>query len=181
MVIPAAWLTPARVHRLCCHWTAGTYKVSSLDKKHYHCILGLEAGQVVPVRGIHSPADNDRTSDGDYAAHVLNLNTNSYGLAAACMAGAKQGVTDGKYPLTEALWEKLAEAAADVVRVYRLAVTQRTVLFHSEVERVYGKKQRGKWDISYLPFDRSLSPAEVYSQFRRKVSWYLKAYPDGRP
>jgi len=170
-LIPEAWLTPALIDKCICHWTAGSYVVSSTDRDHYHCILGQEVsgGPIVAVKGDHTPADNDYTGDDDYAAHCKNCNTGSYGLSVACMAGAVEGGSSGQYPLTQHLWDALVVGAADVRVAYELEVSQRTVLFHSEVQEVYGKPQEGKWDIDYLPFSPDLSPEEVHHQFRERV------------
>lgn len=178
-VIPAAWLTPAKVQRVICHWTAGSYHVTSHDRACYHVLLCDEralgrGADVRAVRGTRPPAGNDSTRDGDYAAHTRNLNTGSFGLSVACMAEAQPRGPFGPYPLTHLLWERLAQAAAEVLAAYDLELSERTCLFHSEVEQVYNISQAGKWDIDVLPFQRDLSPAEVHAQFRRKVAWYLR-------
>lgn len=178
-IIPATWLTPAKVQRVILHWTGGGYHVTSLDQAHYHTILcdERELGRgtdVKAIRGTHPPAANNVTSDNDYAAHTRGLNTGSFGLSVACMAGAQPRGPFGQYPLTKLLWERLAQAAAEVLAAYDLELLERTCLFHSEVERVYGAQQAGKWDIDVLPFQRDLSPDEVHAQFRRKVEWYLR-------
>jgi hypothetical protein len=178
-VIPEEWLIPARPVRVVLHWTAGAYRVSELDRSHYHVILqddaALKQGEDVrPVRGRFSIADNDRTGDGRYAAHTRGLNGHSVGLSIACMAGAVQGGAHGRYPMTRRLWERLAQGAAEVCRHYGIPVTPHTVLQHGEVQRQLGVAQRGKWDCCELSFDRSLSPVEVCEQFRRKVAWYLE-------
>jgi len=177
-VIPESVLTPARIHRVIVHWTAGGYAVNHVDREHYHMVLQdqqrLGRGtDVLAVRGVHAPAANDVTRDRVYAAHTRDLNTGSYGLAAACMLDAEPGGPYGPAPLTRLLWERLAQAAAEVCHRYGLEVTERTVLQHGEVAAIYGLPQGGKWDCLELPFDRALSRAEVAAQFRRKVSWYL--------
>lgn len=170
-VLPASWLVGGTPKRVICHWTAGAYAVSELDKEHYHAILGMQGGKLQVVRGDHAIADNDRTGDGDYAAHVAGINTGSIGLAVACMAGAVKG-KPGRYPLTELLWERLAQAAAECCHAYGIPVTPQTVLQHGEVERNLGKPQSGKWDVCWLPWDPQASAVTVCDEFRRKVSWY---------
>jgi len=177
-VIPAEWLVPATPKRVICHWTAGAYSVSALDLAHYHVVLedqeALKRGKGVKAyRGVHSIADNDRTMDGDYAAHTAQCNTGSIGLSVACMAGAVRG-NAGRYPLTNLLFERLAQAAAECCRRYHLPVTEQTVLQHGEVERLLGIPQSGKWDVTYLPYEPHLSAVEVGALFRRKVAWYLE-------
>lgn len=175
-VIPATWLVPANPRRIICHWTAGAYTVSELDKTHYHIILqdqaALKRGAgVLPVRGVHSIADNDRTGDGDYAAHTAKCNTGSIGLSVACMAGAVRG-NAGHYPLTNLLWERLAQAAAECCQRYGIPVTEQTVLQHGEVERLLGIPQSGKWDVTWKPWAPHESAIETCAEFRRKVAWY---------
>lgn len=170
-VIPEAWLRGGKPVRVICHWTGGAYAVSALDQEHYHVILGLKGGQLDVVRGDHAIADNDATGDGLYAAHTRGLNTGSIGLSVACMAGAVRGKA-GQFPLTELLFERLAQAAAECCHAYGIAVTPRTVLQHGEVERNLGKPQAGKWDVCWLPFEPRLSSPEVCDLFRRKVIWY---------
>ena len=165
-VVPDIWLPPGRsVQRIVMHWSAGGYTPSLLDKSHYHFMVD---GKGAVHRGVRSP--------GQYLPHTRNLNTGSVGLSICAMAGAVQGKAHGKFPLLALQWERACQAAADILAAYDLAVTERTVLCHSEVERVYGKKQRGKWDIDVLPFAPALSPAQVHDQMRRKISWYLDTY-----
>jgi hypothetical protein len=177
-VIPHPWLTPARIERVICHWTGGAYLASALDCRHYHVVLQDDQARgigedVTAVRGLWRPAANAPIVGTSYAAHTNRLNTGSFGLAAACMVGAVPGGPYGPAPLTRLLWERMAQAAAEVCHAYHLDVTERTVLFHSEVERIYDAPQRGKWDIDVLPFDQALSAPEVHAQFRRKANWYL--------
>ena len=180
-VLPPSLLVPARPKRIILHWTGGVYRVSKLDQQHYHAILeDLEAigrgGDVRVVSGTHSIADNDSARDGDYAAHTAECNTGSIGLAVACMLEATPGHA-GRYPLTELLWERLAQAAAECCERYKIPITPQTVLQHGEVERQLGHHQNGKWDITYLPRDPHLEPEGVCDQFRRKVAWYRQRVP----
>lgn len=172
-VIPAPWLVGGKPKRIICHWTAGAYTVSETDRAHYHVILGLKGGKLNVVRGDHTIADNDRTGDGDYAAHVAGINTGSIGLSVACMAGAVKG-NGGSFPLTELLFERLAQAAAECCHAYSIPVTPETVLQHGEVEKWLGKPQSGKWDVCWLPYAPALSSVEVCALFRRKVEWFLE-------
>lgn len=179
-VIPAEWLPQGRkVHRVILHWTGGAYPVSTLDKSHYHAIIGKDG---VAVKGF--------TPTGWVCGHTRNLNSGSYGLSIAAMAGAVEGGPYGQFPMREVQYERAAQACADVVAAYNLAVNKRTVLCHQEVTYVYGPlatprgpenlRQRGKWDVSELPWERSQgivrSKEEVWQAFRGKVLWYLKTY-----
>ena len=162
-VIPQAWLTPgARVFRVILHWSAGTYTPNLIDRSHYHLMI---AGDGTAVRGL--------ARVGQYAPHVRGLNTGSVGIAACAMAGARQGVMDGRYPLTGLQVERMCQAAAEVVHAYRLALTERTCLTHSEVTDVYRITQRNRWDIDYLPYDPTRKAGDVHELLRRKVDWYL--------
>lgn len=139
----------------------GRYEPSLLDRAHYHVLI---AGDGTARRGPRLP--------GQYLPHTRNLNTGSVGLAICAMAGAVWGRTLGTQPFTRVQWERAAQAAAELCAAYDLDITERTVLCHSEVGRVYGKQQRGKWDIDVLPFETSLAAADVHDQFRRKVTWF---------
>ena len=174
-------LVPARPVRVICHWTGGTYRVSARERQHYHAILeDLEAlgpgGDARVVPGLHSIADNDSARDGVYAAHTAECNTGSIGLAVGGMLEATRE-HPGRYPLTELLWERLAQAAAECCARYDLPITPQTVLQHGEVERQLGIPQHGKWDITCLPWEPHLEPDEVCDQFRRKVAWYRQRVP----
>jgi hypothetical protein len=53
-------------------------------------------------------------------------------------------------------------------------VTPKTVLSHAEVQANLGIKQKGKWDIAILPWDRSFDTArECGDEFRRMVQEHL--------
>ncbi len=165
--VPAEWMPNAKAERIICHWTAGGYKASPLDRKHYH-ILVEDDGEI--IRGYNSIADNDRTTDGVYAAHTLGLNTGSIGVAVCCMADATETPFDaGRFPMTEVQWERMAQIAAELCHRYGLPVTERTVLGHGEVQHNLGIKQKGKWDPLVLPWRSNLSRTKVGSLFRIRV------------
>lgn len=167
-ILSEAWLPKGRnVRRVVLHWTAGRNQPSALDRAHYHFLID---GLGVPYRGLRGP--------GLYLPHVRAFNTGSVGLALCGMFGAVQGRTDGPCPLTEPQVERACQAAAEILVAYGLTLSERTVLCHSEVERVYGVPQRGKWDIDRLPFypHYGKTPAEVHALLRRKVAWYLRTY-----
>ncbi|WP_181164735.1 hypothetical protein [Amaricoccus solimangrovi] len=48
--------------RVVIHWTAGTDRVSALDRQHYHRIVDGE-GSI--FAGVHAIEDNEDTSDGN--------------------------------------------------------------------------------------------------------------------
>jgi len=122
----------------------------------------IEADATI-VRGNPSIALNDAggTKKG-YAAHTLNCNTGSIGVALCCMAGAVESpFTAGSAPMTLAQWQVLPRVVADLCRRYGIPVTPKTVLSHAEVQTNLGIKQKGKWDISRVPPIPSLVGAKA--------------------
>lgn len=171
--IPKTWMPKVQMRRIVCHWTAGTYQASALDRKHYHILV---EGDGNLVRGKHSIADNQSTTDGKYAAHTARLNTGSIGLTVCCMAGARERPFDpGRFPMTERQWRTMAQAAADLCVAYEIPVTSRTVLGHGEVQRNLGVAQSGKWDPMALPWEPRLPTEQVGERFRELV----RAFIDG--
>lgn len=135
--------------RLIWHWTAGTHTPSNLDKEHYHFIID-GAGKV--HEGKFKPDANARPVKGQYAAHTLNSNTGAIGIAVAAMAGAVERPFDpGRYPITDAQVSALVALSRMLGSQYGIPVTPQTMLSHAEVQPTLGIKQRGKWDIAWLP------------------------------
>ena len=135
--------------RLIMHWTGGAHTPSGLDLQHYHFIID-GAGKVHP--GKWPVEANEKPVKGQYAAHTLNCNTGSIGIAVAAMAGAvERPFNAGRFPITPAQVEALARLSRDLGRRYGIPVTPQTMLSHAEVQPVLGIKQRGKWDIMWLP------------------------------
>lgn len=170
--------------RIIAHWTGGANRASSLDREHYHKIVEID-GTV--VTGNETIADNIVTSDGDYAAHTLHLNTGSIGVAVCGMAGAVESpLSCGDHPITETQFDAFCETIARLCLEYDIEVTPQTVLTHAEVETNLGVKQRGKWDITVLPWRSDLRGARVCGDYmREKVKLKLGARPqrqaDPRP
>ena len=163
-------LVDAEVKRVILHWTAGHADANSDDLQHYHLVVP-RSGRV--VWGYHSIADNDRTDDGKYAAHVRGLNTGSIGVALAGMAGSTEHpFQPGSSPITHAQYEIGCRVIAELCDRYGLAVTPRTVLNHAEVEQIYGVEQRWKWDVMVLPWNKSLTYEQVGEHFRNRVGYY---------
>ena len=156
--------------RIIFHWTAGTYKVSALDRQHYHFIV---AGNGTVVAGVFKPEDNLAPVKGKYAAHTLNCNTGSIGVAVACMAGAEPG-KHGAYPMTQVQWTALIGLVAKLANEYNIPVTPSTILSHAEVQDTLQIKQRGKWDIAELSFAPHIKGArEVGNLMRSEVKLLL--------
>jgi hypothetical protein len=167
------------------HWTGGAGRASAKDRQHYHKITEFDG---VVVDGTEAIADNIVTSDGDYAAHTLKLNTGSGGFAMAGMAGATESpFNPGQFPITEIQFEAhCRDVLAPFHLQYNIPVTDRTCLTHAEVEGTLGVKQRGKWDLTRLPFKPELRGARAVGDYmRERVLAHMGAQPvpvyTGRP
>ena len=135
--------------RIILHWTAGNHRVSNLDRRHYHYIVDAKG---VIHNGDFPVSANIAPKQGQYAAHTLNCNTGSIGVAVAAMAGAvERPFSPGTHPITEVQLEVLYSFCADLTQEYGIPVTRETLLTHAEVQPTLKIKQRGKWDISWLP------------------------------
>lgn len=164
--------------RIIMHWTAGTHKVSSIDRRHYHEIVG---GDGKRVRGDLLPEANLNTRDGRYAAHTRALNTGSVGLSVAAMAGAQERpFSAGKYPITSKQLDAFVAMVAEYADTYRIPITRKTVLTHAEVQPTLGVWQRGKWDICWLPgMAKAGNAIEVGDELRTMIKNAQKQI--GRP
>lgn len=162
----------AKMKRTISHWTGGGGRANSLDKKHYHFITEFD-GRV--VQGNETPEDNLVTSDGDYAAHTRNLNTESIGCAMAGMLDATESPLNfGPSPLTRVQFEAHCKHLAEVHIKYGIPVTPTTCITHIEAETTLGVKQNGKWDITVLPFEPSIRGAiPVGNYMRERVLSYM--------
>lgn len=166
-LIPSSWIFDAPMQRIICHWTAGSYNVSGVDKEHYHIIIDGD-GKV--HRGYNDIDDNLSCGDGIYAAHTWGLNTASIGVTVCCMAGARQHpFRGGKFPMKKVQWETMIKVVAELCEIYKLPVDEKHVLQHGEVTEVYGIDQWGKWDVMVLPWEPGLSGKQVANLFRQKV------------
>lgn len=157
------------------HWTGGTGRASAKDRRHYHRITEFD-GRV--VEGTEAIEDNIVTSDGDYAAHVRNLNTGSAGFAMAGMHGAREAPFDaGPYAINEVQFEAHCRLLAEFHAEYGvLPVTPQNCLTHAEVPANLGVPQPGKWDLTRLPFRGDLVGARAVGDYmRERVRAYLGA------
>ena len=135
--------------RIILHWTAGGYLPSAEDRAHYHLLID-SAGRA--HAGLHPISANAKPIRGAYAAHTLNCNTGSIGIAVCAMAGARERpFGKGRAPITPAQVEALVTEAARLCRGYGIPVTRQTVLSHAEVQPTLGIRQRGKRDYDWLP------------------------------
>ena len=167
------------------HWTGGSYTPSDVDKKAYHCIINGD-GKV--INGYYTIADNESTTDGRYAAHTFNNNTQNIGIAIAAMGGTEVKefpLVVGKYPIKPIQWDSFIREIASLCKQYNIPVTPKTVMTHAEVETNLGIKQKNKWDITLLPGDensrsRVRTAKEVGDIMRSEVQFFIdKSY--GKP
>lgn len=152
--------------RIIIHWTAGAYTVNALELRDYHFIID---GNGKVVQGIFPVSANEKIVIGKYAAHTRHCNTGSIGVSLSGMAGAIQGVTNGKYPLKKEQFEALSTLAASLCKQYNIPVTPSTVLTHTEVQGTLKIPQNGKWDIAVIPHLPMLKGAKECGDYIRKI------------
>ncbi|MFA7602512.1 MAG: peptidoglycan recognition family protein [Novosphingobium sp.] len=134
--------------RIIMHWTAGAYAPNSVDLKAYHFVID---GDGKWHKGV-DVSKNSGSLKAGYAAHTLNLNTDSIGVSLASMAGAVESPFNaGRYPITKAQVDSLVVGVADLCAEYGIPVNRKTVLSHAEVQPTLGVAQRQKWDFTRLP------------------------------
>lgn len=168
--VPSDWMPRANINRVIVHWTAGQHRASEDDRKHYHVLVEFDARL---VRGIPTIDKNDASgARTGYAAHTLNCNTGSAGVSMCGMAGAVESpFSPGSAPLTQVQWDAMTRVVSDICRRYGVPVTDRTVLTHAEVQPNLGIAQRGKWDVTRLPFDpKTVGHRAVGDLLRRQVA-----------
>lgn len=155
------------------HWTAGASKASGLDRTHYHFLVQGD-GTIVP--GTHKPEANINCADRDYAAHTLGANTGRIGVAACGMMGAvERPFNAGPAPINWPQINALCGLLAHLCRTYGIPVTRQTVLSHAEVQPTLGIKQKGKWDIAWLPGMAAVgNPVEIGDRIRADVLKLMK-------
>lgn len=154
--------------RIIWHWTAGAHTPSNVDKSHYHLIID-GAGNIHD--GKWPISANEEPKKGAYAAHTLNCNTGSIGIAVAAMSGAQERpFNTGAHPITPEQVAALVKLTRSLCKTYGIPVTRETVLSHAEVQSTLGIKQRGKWDISWLPgMNEPSNPVKVGDHLRGLV------------
>lgn len=157
--------------RIIWHWTAGTHKANSVDKKSYHYIIEGDGTVVTGNHPVSANALGKRLVSGQYAAHTFNLNSGSIGVSLAAMAEAVESPFNaGQYPITAAQVAALVELTEKLGKVYNIPVSPTTMLSHAEVEKTLGVKQKNKWDITYLPGYGKKSPKEIGDILRKMVA-----------
>jgi N-acetyl-anhydromuramyl-L-alanine amidase AmpD len=158
--------------RIILHWSAGGHTATATDKRHYHFIV---EGSGKIVTGDHPPQANAHIAnpkDGStYAAHTAGTNTGSIGVAVAAMRGAvERPFNAGPSPITPAQVDALVALVARLCKQHGIPVTRQTVLTHAEVQPTLGIKQRGKWDITWLPnMTGPIDPIALGDMLRTRV------------
>jgi hypothetical protein len=166
--IPKNLLSPCSMKRVICHWSEGNYKANSTDLEHYHILI---EGDGTVRGGDHTIADNSNVADNDYAAHTLNANTESIGVACCCMVGCQESpFKPGKQPMKKSQWDTMVQVVAELCQFYGIPVTPQTVLGHGEVQVNLGIRQKGKWDPMVWPWDTSKTRKQVGAALREQVS-----------
>jgi hypothetical protein len=161
--------------RIILHWTAGSYTPNDTDKLHYHFIIDGDGRTHV---GKWPVSANLKPVKGRYAAHTLNCNSGSIGVAMACMGGAQERPYKvGKWPMTQTQFSMAMVKVADLCTQYGIKVTPQTVLTHAEVEGTLKIKQKGKWDYTRMPPFPELVGAKACGD---KVRASVQAILDGR-
>ena len=164
--------------RIIIHWTAGGHRPNATDRKHYHQIIAGD-GTVAPG-DFPISANAGPLVTGAYAAHTLNCNSGSIGVALAAMAGAQERpFKAGAAPVTEAQEKALTALLVKLCDQYQIPVTRETVLTHAEVQPTLGIAQKGKWDITWLPgMTQPGNPLAVGDLIRQRVRDARAVTPD---
>lgn len=134
------FIHPSGLSRVHLHWTAGGQRASALDRKHYHVLIEGD-GTVIKA---HPPETR--------LAHTLNANGGAIAVSLCAMAGAAERPFDpGTAPITDAQLRALPDAVGALCLAYDIPVTRWSVLSHAEVQPTLGIRQKGKWDIAWVP------------------------------
>ena len=154
------------------HWSAGEDENQVDDKAHYHFIV-TRWGDI--VKGNFTPEDNLNTKDGTYAAHTFMMNTGSIGVAMDAMKGAvERPFYAGPEPITDVQVEAFCKFIAGLLKKYGIPLSGKTCLTHAEVQPVLSVKQKGKWDITWLPgMTKPGDPVSVGNILRYKIKGYM--------
>lgn len=163
----------AKPRAIVLHWTVGRNKANSTDLAHYHFVV---EGDGNILAGNHTILDNENTADGDHAAHCLGFNTKTIGVSLCGVLGSKESpFQPGPEPIKAGQFEMAARLVAKMCLEYGLTPTRTTVLTHAEVQPNLGIKQRGKWDITRLPWNPNIIGARACGDlFRDMVSSFMR-------
>lgn len=160
--IHASGLT--RIHL---HWSAGGYHPSALDKRHYHVLIDKDGDIHKP----HHPTTR--------LAHTLNANGGAIAVSLCAMAGAQERpFAKGSAPILAIQLAAMARAVAFLCETYDIPVSRYSVLTHAEVQPTLGIKQRGKWDICWIPgMDVPGDPVAVGDKLRAMIRRAMDRLP----
>lgn len=164
------------INRLVLHHSGGAYAPGPADLRAYHRITDGEGETVDGVFPIK--ANTGRLWSGTYAAHTLNLNTGSIGLAMACMGGGQWSNPRAcKFFPRPAQVDAFLREAARLCVLYSIKVERETCLTHAEVQTTLGIKQKNKWDFDYDPMAQHDSRDPIY--IGDELRWEIRAYMEG--
>ena len=167
------------MNRIIGHHTGGANTPNATDLAAYHRLID---GDGQPHDGKHPIAANApgrALVSGTYAAHCLNLNSGSIGVAVCAMANAAWGsVASWTHPVKPVQVDALVREIARLCRIYGITPSRRTVLSHAEVEITLGVKQRNKWDFDYpLRGGIRRDPIAIGDELRREIEIALLGKP----
>lgn len=152
------------------HHTGGSYNPNVIDKRSYHKLID---GNATVHDGLFAiEANAGKLIPGKYAAHTLDINTDSIGVAICGMAGANhKDPSDCKFFPTNKQVDAMTRLVADLCIKHNIKVTKTTVMTHAEVQKNLGVAQKSKWDFDYDPYDRlkSRDPAVIGDMLREKI------------
>lgn len=164
--------------KICLHWSAGNNAPCAVDLAAYHYCID-KTGKI--FSGKYRPEDNLNCADGKYAKHCGGGNTCCIGLSICAMAGFSLKTKTTKYPITKNQIESMCCLAAYLSVKYKFLINEKSVFTHYEFDQRQPKKlQKGKIDITYIPYLPSLSPDEVGSFLRQKINWYRQKIQEGK-
>lgn len=150
-IIPPLIGLPFPPQRIILHWTAGGPNPADHDLKAYHYVVAQWGGifEGVPV------AKNMRLlkpTDDDYAAHTRGFNSFSVGVSLCGMKGAVEGGDLGPHPITRDQTYAACQFVAECCEAWALPVSAATVFTHWEAQAIHNVPQKGKWDITVIPW-----------------------------
>lgn len=161
------FMHPSGLTRIHIHWTAGAHKAAAADRRSYHYVV---EGDGTAIQ-CHEPTVR--------LSHTLNANGGAIAVSLCAMAGATERPWNpGAYPIRSAQLASMARTVAVLCRAYDIPVTRYSVLTHAEVQPTLGIRQRGKWDICWIPgMDRPADPVSVGDRLRDMIRRAMRGLP----
>lgn len=159
--------------RIIWHHTAGGYHPNAVDRAAYHRLIDGEGVVHDGLHPISANAPGKALVAGQYAAHCLNLNSGSIGVAVCAMANAVWSApATWTHPVKAGQVDALIRETARLCVQYGITPGPRTTLSHAEVQPTLGVAQKNKWDFDYsLPGrrDGSRDPQRIGDELRAEV------------